>query len=81
MIVAFDPIAKEVIIDFEACGPELLVPAGRLHVKYYAEGGTLSALLDDTSAELAFRPLTEEPMTLMLVPSGSLRWEIVFYPQ
>lgn len=81
MIVAFDPIAKEVIIDFEAGGPELLVPAQRLHVKYYAEGGILSALLDEASAELAFRPLAEEPMTLMLVPSGSLRWEVVFFPQ
>lgn len=79
MILAFDPVAQELLVDFETDDPVATLPMKDLAVKYYAPtAGTVVFTMDSTGLELSYYPLPGESSTLALVPTGKRTWRITF---
>ncbi|HEY9723262.1 MAG TPA: hypothetical protein V6D47_14730 [Oscillatoriaceae cyanobacterium] len=56
MIVAFDPVSKELIIDPENGLEPLAISAIGLEARYYADDGMFSVLLGERSLDIRFIP-------------------------
>lgn len=79
MILAFDPVAGELIVDFETDDPPATVPMKRLIVKYYAPtAGTVACTMDGVGLELAYYPLPGEPSQIAFAPKSERSWRILF---
>lgn len=72
MIVAFDPVAMELMIDPGNGLPPLTIRTAGLHAKLYTDLGVLSCLVGERSIEAVFLPLVDEPgrlESLQLAPN------------
>lgn len=56
MIVAFDPIAKELIIDPENGLEPLAISTAGIEARFYADDGMFAALLGERSLDIRFTP-------------------------
>ena len=75
MIVTFDPVAREVMLDLENSERGLILPDTRPLVGYRRESGTFSLNLDHR-IEVAFMPAPKEPVRLTLLPTYTYRWQV-----
>lgn len=79
MILAFDPVAGELLVDFETEGPPATVPLKQLVVKYYAPtAGTVACTMNSDGLELCYYPIPGEPNKMALAPTGRRSCRIVF---
>lgn len=77
MIVAFDPVSRDVTIDLEDGSPPFVLPACAVQFKLYSEV-VLSALAEGGSIEIGYTPVEEEPYEIVLVPVAPRRWRVQF---
>lgn len=74
MIVAFDPVAKELVIDPENGLEPLSINAVRLEARYYADDGMFAVLLGERSLEVYFTPAPDVPVRLRVDALAPNRW-------
>jgi hypothetical protein len=77
-MVAYDPMAKELVIDPENGLEPLVIQAVDLHVKLWGDGGILSCLVGELTLDVAFVPIDEEPAQLRVDAMGPNRWLVRF---
>jgi hypothetical protein len=82
MIVAFDPVAREVIVDFEDERLPIGLSASRLIAKFYADDGIFYAeLVAPDTSEVSYYPCTDAvPALVRLEPLCGLRWRLMVTP-
>lgn len=79
MILGFDPVASELLVDFETGDPEITVPLKDLVMKYYSPtAGTIACSMGSAGLELTYWPLPGKPSQVGLVRTGERSWRVVF---
>lgn len=82
MIVAFDPVAKDVTIDFEDGRPPIGFSADKLVVKHYGEDGIFFAEASAPDAvAVGFIPASDVPIVIIQVrPLHGMSWQVTAIP-
>ena len=80
MILSFDPVARELVIDREDGRPRFEIPLDRLVVKYYADGGVLFAEVSGDDPVVGLLPDDTGGATLELLEAGPRRWRVSVSP-
>lgn len=82
VVVAFDPIARDVTIDLEDGRMPVSFPADRLVVKHYGEDGILFAeLFAPDESEVGFLPASDVPAVIIQVsPLEGISWQVTVVP-
>lgn len=81
MIVAFDPVAMELMIDPGNGLPPLTIRTAGLQTKLYTDLGVLSCLVGERSVEVVFLPLIGEPGRLESLQLAPNCWLLRFEDQ
>lgn len=79
MILGFDPVANELLVDLENGEPEITVPLKRLVMKYYSPTtGTIACSMGNSGLEITYWPLPGKKSQVGLVRTGDRSWRVVF---
>lgn len=80
MVVGFDPVAKELVIDLGLADvPPITLAIDHLVVKYYDEDGILYCEMDDNGLIVGFTPIIDSTRVISL-PCGTRRWMVILFP-
>ena len=80
IVVAFDPVSGELVLDREdGSPPMLLARTPRVLVKIYHET-YLGAVVSAESVELLYEAVSEEPLIVTVVPVEAGHWRLAFHP-
>ena len=76
MNIAYDPVAKELMVDLENGSPPIGIAIPEIQFKVWADGATLSCLVRDGDIEFGVFPI--EGAHLQLLPRGPNRYQVTF---
>lgn len=74
MIVAFDPVARELIIDPQNGLEPLAISAVGLEARYYADDGMFRVLLGERGLDVRFNPAPDVRVELCVEHLEPNRW-------
>lgn len=77
MLIEVDPIAREIVLDWENGLPPISLPLGCLLLKY-PSAGPLACHMDDSEVEVSYQPLPDESSHIRLEPLAMHRWRVAF---
>lgn len=81
MIVSYDPVAKELVIDPDNGLPPMVIKTERLFVHIYSDGGHLGCAIEGEAIDLHFGEVDEEPMAPVLWQVEANHWRLTFIPR
>lgn len=80
MVLSYDPVAGELVVDLEDGRPRFEVAVGILVVKYYADGGILFAEFSPDGVAIGYHRDPAAPGAVSLSADGVDRWRVVCAP-
>lgn len=79
--LAFDPVCREFIIDFDSESiPPVTVQLDEIVFAYYHNEAVIRFLMSPGGIEVVLVPVSDPALTMKMIPNGNHRWSVHLDP-